>query len=308
MKYPAMRGGAPVAHDVHGLIQFYDVNFHSQNSNATDDELHDCGCPTGVNDSVCYWRKFFDIITVNPGDYRTPYTPDLFTIQEVGTVPGKHHVDGDVVESYLNSLPGQTGAYWGHMCTDATGACAVFWRNDSNGFMYEDSMQFPLLDTPNFIVQAVKLGTRNGDRHIGVASVHTNPDPLHAHPGHARNHAFNQMQMAWGDIHLIIAGDFNATDVPDQEPVPEVVGVPFDGWTKPNHCDTGERIDYVFMYKMTASSGSQAGNELVVPLVGPKRFYSDHRGLGVTLYWSDNQDESSDEESFLNEAVQLPNG
>lgn len=116
------------------------------------------------------------------------------------------------MKSYLNGLPGQGGASWRCECTNAHGACAVFWRDDSNGFVLEDSVQIPLLNTSSFLVQAVKLGTANGDRHMGVASVHT--DPANPFPGHARDHAYNQMRMAWGDIHYIVARDFNDVGVP----------------------------------------------------------------------------------------------
>jgi hypothetical protein len=274
-----------MAHDVHDFIQLYDVNLHSQNSNATYNELHDCGCPTGVNGSECYWRKFFDIVVADHDDLGTPYTPDILVLQEVGNVAGKHHVDCGVIETYLNNLSGQAGAHWDHRCTNATGACAVFWRDDANGFAFEDEHQFPLLDTPSYIVQSVKLGTRNQNRHVGIASVHTNPAEGKEFPGHARDHAFNQMQQQFGDIHLIIAGDFNDVGVPGGSPDANLKAIPFDGWTQPNKCTTGERIDYVFAYKMTAPSGTQLGNRIVVPLEGPNRYYSDHRGLGVTLYW-----------------------
>lgn len=267
-----------VAHDVHDLIQFYDVNIHSQKTDPdhTSPDLCTCQCD---RKHLCAWKKFFDVVIGDPSSYGTPYLPDVFALQEVGNVPGKYHVPCTHVVDYLNSLPGQGSVSWNYECTDAHGACAVFWRNDSNGFMLEDSFQIPLTDSTTFLIQAVKLGTRTGDRHIGVASVHT--DPANPSGGHACNHAYVQMMERWGNIHYLVAGDFNQIEVtPPSGLTPANFG---SGYTAPG-CTPGKQIDHVFLHKMAVPSGSQLGNLQIIDQTTPA--YSDHRGLGVTLYWA----------------------
>lgn len=268
-----------MAHNVHDFVQFYDVNLHSQRAEVdrqTNPALFSCQCDRM---QFCQWQNFFNLVFTNPGAAYTPYRPDLFAIQEVGVFSTpqdrKYHVPCDQIQANLNGQPGQAGATWGYRCTDTYGSCAVFYRNDATGFQIIDDFQIPLPDTPNFKIQAVKLKTRVGDRNVGVASVHTNPDAPNA--DNARNQAYTQMLSRWGDIHLIVAGDFNNQDGLNGQSGLEKVYFPEN--TSPG-CN--RKIDHVFLHRMT-SAGLRPGNQTVVVQTNPA--YSDHRGLGVCLYW-----------------------
>lgn len=263
-----------MAHDVHSLVQFYDVNLHSQIMTSPD--RMSCGC--GVN-QLCRWESFFDLVVANKNSVGTPYTPDLFTLQEVGSsIPGKFHQPCVNIQTNLNNQPSQDGATWSYVCTGTYGGCAVFFRSDSNGFVLADDFQISLTNTPNFKVQAVKLNTRNGDRHVGVASVHTNPESGKTFAASARNQAYNEMKTRWPNLHYIVAGDFNETGLPAGNQ--GLSKIPLNNLATAPRCNV--TVDYVFVDGFTHPSGSSGNQQVIDHTPSP---YSDHRALGVTLYW-----------------------